>query len=51
MKTPLQIIEKLVHDYPNDMELGSRVRYYIRWLKEPLNKKKKGENPKNEWKV
>ena len=43
MKTPLQIIERMVNDYPNDMELGSRVRYYIRWLKEPKNKNKEEE--------
>ena len=26
MKTPLQIIERMVKDYPNDMELGGKVR-------------------------
>jgi|TARA_R100000234_G_scaffold9098_1_gene5486 hypothetical protein len=49
MKTPLQIIERMVKQYPNDMELGARVRYYIRWLKEPISKNK--EQPKYDWKL
>ena len=32
MKTALQIIKDMVKKYPNDMELGSRVRWYINWL-------------------
>ncbi len=41
MKTPLQIIERMVKDYPNDMELGSKVRHYIWWLKDSKKKKDK----------
>ena len=40
MKTPLQIIKKMVKDYPNDMELGARVRWYIRWLYKGTDKEK-----------
>ena len=50
MKTALKVIKDLVRKYPNDMELGSRVRYYIRWLKD-LSTKKKGEQPKYNWKI
>ena len=38
MKTPIQIVERMVKDYPNDMELGARIRWYIKWLREPKNK-------------
>ena len=33
MKLPIKIVEEMVEKYPNDMELGSRVRWYINWLK------------------
>ena len=39
MKSPLKIIERMVKDYPNDMELGSKVRHYIYWLRETKSKK------------
>ena len=39
MKTPLKIIERMVKDYPNDMELGGKVRHYIYWLRETKTKK------------
>jgi len=39
MKTPFQIIERMVRDYPNDMILGSKIRHYIRWLREAKNRK------------
>ena len=29
MKTTLEVIKDLVRKYPNDMELGSRVRHFI----------------------
>ena len=29
----------MVKDYPNDMELGSKVRHYIYWLRETKSKK------------
>ncbi len=32
MKQPIQIIRELVNKYPNDMQLGKKVRAYIRWL-------------------
>ena len=32
MKTVRKIIKEMVDKYPNDMELGARVRWYIRWL-------------------
>jgi len=32
MKTVRQIIKDMVNKYPNDMELGARVRWYIKWL-------------------
>tara|TARA_R100000995_G_scaffold84178_2_gene62100 strand:- start:544 stop:702 length:159 start_codon:yes stop_codon:yes gene_type:complete len=32
MKTVRKIIKEMVDNYPNDMELGARVRWYIRWL-------------------
>ena len=32
MKTALQIIKDMVKKYPNDMELGARIREYIRTL-------------------
>ena len=32
MKTPIKVIKDLVEKYPNDMELGGKIRAYIRWL-------------------
>ena len=32
MKSVRKIIKEMVEKYPNDMELGGRVRWYIRWL-------------------
>jgi len=32
MKSVRRIIKDMVDKYPNDMELGARVRWYIRWL-------------------
>ena len=42
MKTPLDIIKRMVKDYPNDTELGARIRWYIGWLKGDIK-----EDPKN----
>ncbi len=39
MKTPIQIIQELVKKYPNDMQLGERVRSYVLWLKGLLKDK------------
>ena len=39
MKTPLQVIQKMVKDHPKDMTLGSKVRHYIIWLNELSNGK------------
>jgi len=41
MKTPLEIIQELVKKYPNDMQLGRKVRAYIHWLKGLLKEKPK----------
>ena len=38
MKTVRKIIKEMVDKYPNDMELGGKIRAYIRWLYE--NKQK-----------
>ena len=47
MISPIQIIKRMVKDYPNDMELGARIRWYIAWLDGDLK-----ENPKNKkWSV
>ena len=39
MKTIQTIIKELVDKYPNDMELGGKVRSYIRWLYETKEEK------------
>ena len=39
MKQPIQIIRDLVNKYPNDMQLGGKVRAYILWLKGLLKDK------------
>ena len=41
MKQPIKIIEELVKKYPNDMQLGEKVRAYIHWLKGLLKDKPK----------
>ena len=33
MKSPLEIIKRIVKETPNDMELGSKIRHYINWLR------------------
>ena len=42
MKSVRKIIKEMTEKYPNDMELGARVRWYIRWLygKEKTHKPK-----------
>ena len=49
MKLPINIIKEMVEKYPNDMELGSRVRLYINWLNETKNKDKEYENGDEKW--
>ena len=39
MKQPIKIIRDMVDKYPNDMELGARVRRYIKWLYESITNK------------
>ena len=39
MKQPIKIIRDMVDKYPNDMELGARVRWYIKWLYESITEK------------
>tara|TARA_R100001163_G_C4967098_1_gene128546 strand:- start:484 stop:657 length:174 start_codon:yes stop_codon:yes gene_type:complete len=38
MKSPLKVIEEMVKKYPNDMQLGSKVRWYINWLRDITKK-------------
>ena len=49
MKLPINIIKEIVEKYPNDMELGSRVRWYINWLNETKNKDKEYGDGDKEW--
>ena len=49
MKLPINIIKEMVEKYPNDMELGSRVRWYINWLNETKNKDKEYEDGDKKW--
>ena len=39
MKQHIKIIEELVDKFPNDMELGGKVRAYIHWLRGLLKDK------------
>ena len=39
MKQPIKIVRDMVDKYPNDMELGARVRWYIKWLYESITNK------------
>ena len=41
MKSVQKIIKEMVEKYPNDMELGARVRWYIKWLYEGTEKSTK----------
>ena len=49
MKLPIKIVEEMVEKYPNDMELGSRVRWYINWLNETKNKDTQYKDEDKEW--
>ena len=49
IKLPIKIVEEMVEKYPNDMELGSRVRWYINWLNETKNKDKEYEDGDKKW--
>ena len=49
MKSVQKIIKEMVEKYPNDMELGARVRWYIKWLYEGTKKEYKDEDKK--WSV
>tara|TARA_R100001129_G_C5144944_1_gene197106 strand:- start:306 stop:491 length:186 start_codon:yes stop_codon:yes gene_type:complete len=49
MKSVRKIIKEMVEKYPNDMELGARVRWYIKWLYEGTEKEYKDEEKK--WSV
>ena len=50
MKQPIKIIRDMVDQYPNDMELGARVRWYIKWLYESITKDKEYKDD-NKWSV
>ena len=43
MKQPIKIIKNMVDKYPNDLELGARVRGYIKWLYDGVDQKDKEE--------
>ena len=49
MKQPIKIIRDMVDKYPNDMELGARVRWYIKWLYK--SKEEKEYKDDNKWSV
>ena len=51
MKQPIKIKKDMVDKYPNDMELGARVRWYIKWLYEGISKNDEEYKDENEWKV
>jgi len=44
MKTPLDIIKEYVDKYPNNMQLGEKVRSYILWLRGLLKEKPNDED-------
>ena len=41
----------MVDKYPNDMELGARVRWYIKWLYEGSTKKDGEYKDSDKWSV
>ena len=51
MKSVRKIIKEMVDKYPNDMELGARVRLYIKWLYEGLTKKDEEYKDNDKWNV
>ena len=51
MKSVRQIIRDMVDKYPNDMELGARVRWYIKWLYESITNKDEEYEDDNKWSV
>ena len=42
MKSPIKVTKRMVEDYPNDFELGGKVRHYVRWLYERKQTNEKG---------
>ena len=51
MKSVRQIIKDMVDKYPNDMELGARIRWYIRWLYDYNKDKEDSNDDKQKWSV
>jgi pyruvate dehydrogenase complex dehydrogenase (E1) component len=49
MKTVRKIIKEMVDKYPNDMELGARVRWYIRWLYDSIKEHKHEYKDDKKW--
>ena len=49
MKSVQKIIKEMVKKYPNYMELGSRVRWYINWLNETKGKGKEYNDKGKKW--
>ena len=41
----------MVDKYPNDMELGARIRWYIRWLYDIKKDDKEYNDEKQKWSV
>ena len=51
MKSVRQIIRDMVDKYPNDMELGARIRWYIKWLYDTKKEKEDYSDEKQKWSV
>ena len=49
MKTVRTIIKEMVDKYPNDMELGARVRWYIHWLYDDIREQKHDYKDDKKW--
>ena len=49
MKSVRKIIKEMVEKYPNDMELGARVRWYIHWLYDELREQKHDYKDDKKW--
>ena len=49
MKQPIKIVKDMVEKYPNDMELGARVRWYIKWLYDEVREQKHDYKDDKKW--
>lgn len=50
MKTVRKIIKDMCAKYPNDGELGARVRWYMEWLYQEVREQKHEYKDDKEWK-